>query len=219
MSNNTETVQMTAEERRDYEAYKAEKMKQEAVEKLRQDREAYKQLVDETVNDLFPELEALSGQLAAKKKEVYERFKQVVLIKQELYDGKANNKSNQFSNDAGNRRITLGQYEIDSYDDTVNEGIAKVQAFMESLSKDADSAMLVRTVMQLLAKDQSGNLKASRVLQLRRMAEERGDERFLDGVRIIAAAYRPQVSKYYVRAERKNEQGEWKPVPLGMTES
>lgn len=216
---NTETVQMTAEERRDYEAYKAEKMKQEAADKLRQDREAYKQLVDETVNDLFPELESLSGQLSARKKEVYERFQQAILMKQDLYDGKADNKSNAFINKEQTRRITLGQYEIDSYDDTVNEGIGKVKAYIESLAKDDDSERLVAALLKLLTKDKNGNLKASRVMQLSNMADESGDEWFLDGVRIIKAAYHPTVSKFFVRAEKKNEQGEWVAVPLGMTES
>lgn len=216
---NTETVQMTAEERKEYEAYRAEKMKKEAVERLRQDREAYKQLVNETVNSLFPNLEVVSDQLAARKKEVYERFQQVILMKQDLYDGKSDNKSNTFINDECTRRITLGQYEVDGYDDTVNEGISKVRAYIESLAKDDDSKMLVAALLKLLTKDKKGNLKASRVMQLRKMADERGDEQFMDGVRIIEAAYRPQVSKFYVRAEKKNEQGEWVAVPLGMTES
>ena len=216
---NTETVQMTAEERRDYEAYKAERMKQAAEEKLMQDRETYKQLIDETVNDLFPKLESLSGQLSALKKEAFERFHQALLMKQELYDGKADNKSNAFINKEQKRRIILGQYEIDSYDDTVNEGIGKVKAYIESLAKDKDSAQLVKFLMSLLVKDKNGNLKPSRVLQLRKMADERGNEQFLDGVRIIQAAYHPTVSKFFVRAEKKNEQGEWVAVPLGMTES
>lgn len=216
---NTETVQMTAEERRDYEAYKAEKMKQEAEEKLRQDREAYKQLVDETVNDLFPCLEEASGLLARRKKEVFERFHQAILMKQDLYDGKADNKSNAFINKEQTRRIILGQYETDGYDDTVNEGIGKVKAYLESLAKDEDSKFFVGAILKLLTKDKNGNLKASRVMQLSNMADERGDEQFLDGVRIIKAAYRPQVSKFFVRAEKKNEQGEWVSVPLGMTES
>ena len=216
---NTETVQMTAEERRDYEAYKAERMKQAAEEKLMQDRETYKQLIDETVNDLFPKLESLSGQLSALKKEAFERFHQALLMKQELYDGKADNKSNAFIDKEQKRRIILGRYEIDSYDDTVNEGIGKVKAYIESLAKDKESAQLVKFVMSLLVKDKNGNLKPSRVLQLRKMADERGNEQFLDGVRIIQAAYHPTVSKFFVRAEKKNEQGEWVAVPLGITES
>ena len=219
MKENMETVQMSAEERKEYEAFRAEKMKKEAVERLRQDREAYKQLVDETVNALFPGLEEISGMLAQRKKEAYDRFQQALVMKAELYEKTGDNKSHTFINQEGNRRITLGQYEVDAYDDTVNEGIAKVKAFMESLAKDEESKMLVSGIMKLLTKDKKGNLKASRVMQLRTMADESGNEQFIDGVRIIEAAYRPTVSKCFVRAERKLENGEWVAVPLGMTEA
>ena len=214
-----ETVQMTAEEREEYEAFRAAKMKKEAAEKARQDREAYKQLVDETVNAIFPGLEEMSGLLANRKKEAYDLFQKALLMKADLYENAADNKSNTFINKAGNRRITLGQYEVDGYDDTVNEGIAKVKAFIESLAKDDDSRMLVSAILKLLTKDKKGNLKASRVMQLRKMAEESGNENFMDGVKIIEAAYRPTVSKFYVKAEKRQDNGEWVSVPLGMTES
>lgn len=214
-----ETVQMTKAEREEYEAFRAAKMKKEAAEKARQDREAYKQLVDETVNAIFPGLEEMSGLLANRKKEAYDLFQKALLMKADLYENAADNKSNTFINKAGNRRITLGQYEVDGYDDTVNEGIAKVKAFIESLAKDDDSRMLVSAILKLLTKDKKGNLKASRVMQLRKMAEESGNENFMDGVKIIEAAYRPTVSKFYVKAEKRQDNGEWVSVPLGMTES
>lgn len=210
---------MTKAEREEYEAFRAAKMKKEAAEKARQDREAYKQLVDETVNAIFPGLEEMSGLLANRKKEAYDLFQKALLMKADLYENAADNKSNTFINKAGNRRITLGQYEVDGYDDTVNEGIAKVKAFIESLAKDDDSRMLVSAILKLLTKDKKGNLKASRVMQLRKMAEESGNENFMDGVKIIEAAYRPTVSKFYVKAEKRQDNGEWVSVPLGMTES
>jgi hypothetical protein len=124
-----------------------------------------------------------------------------------------------FTNTKGNKRILLGQYTVDNYDDTVNEGITKVREFIGSLAKDKESGMLVKAILKLLAKDQKGNLKASRVMQLSKMAQESGSEAFIDGVRIIQESYRPIVSKYYVRAEYKNENGKWINVPLGMTEA
>ena len=101
----------------------------------------------------------------------------------------------------------------------MNEGIAKVKDFIGSLAKDDESTMLVRAILKLLSKDQQGNLKASRVMQLRKMAEESGNETFIDGVSIIEQAYNPIVSKYYVRAEYKNDKQQWTNVPLGMTEA
>ena len=59
----------------------------------------------------------------------------------------------------------------------------------------------------------------SRIVQLRKVAMETGDDRFIEGVRIIEEAYQPEVSKQFIRAEIKNENGMWKPIPLGMTES
>lgn len=212
-------VQMSAEERAEFEAFRAEKAKKAAAEKARQDRETYKQLVDETVNAIFPGLEELSRLLAKRKKDAYDRFHQALLMKAELYENTSDNKSNTFINKDGNRRITLGQYEVDNYDDTVNEGIAKVKAFIGSLAKDNESRLLVDAIMKLLTKDKKGNLKASRVMQLRKMAEDSGNSNFLDGVRIIEAAYRPTVSKFYVKAEKKADNGQWVSVPLGITES
>ena len=66
--------------------------------------------------------------------------------------------------------------------------------------------------------DQQGNIKASRVLQLRRMAEETGNERFIEGVKIIEESYQPATTKQYIRAEYKDEKGVWRNVPLSVTD-
>lgn len=214
-----EQVTMTEQERQEFEQFKAEKAKKEALEKQRQDRDAYKTLVNETIDKMFPRLEAVSRALGKNKARAYDAFKKALELKYETYDVKSDQRSHTFTDEKGNRRITLGQYTTDSYDDTVNEGIAKVKEYIGSLAKDDDSRMLVSAVLKLLSRDQAGNLKASRVIQLRKMAEDSGNECFIDGVRIIEAAYRPTVSKYYVRAERKNALGAWENVPLGMTEA
>lgn len=107
----------------------------------------------------------------------------------------------------------------DGYLDTADEGIAIIKEYIQSLATDDKSKSLVGMVMNLLAKDQKGTLKASRIIRLRKIAEESGDERFMDGVRIIEDAYRPEVSKTFIRAEVKDENGAWKSVPLGMTEA
>jgi hypothetical protein len=214
-----EQVTMTAAEKVQFEAFRAEQAKKEQAEQARRNRDAYKALVNETINEMFPKLEIVSLHLAKRKKAVYEAFQDALAMKQDIYDVKADQQSNTFTNTEGTRRIILGQYVTDSYDDTVNEGIAKVKEYIGSLAKDAESKMLVDAILRLLSKDKEGNLKASRVMQLRKMADESGSELFADGVKIIEAAYRPAVSKYYVRAEKKNEQGAWVNIPLGMTEA
>ena len=53
---------------------------------------------------------------------------------------------------------------------------------LEIMLSDATKA-LVNAVLRLLSRDGQGNIKASRVLQLRKKAEDSGDERFLDEIR------------------------------------
>ena len=50
------------------------------------------------------------------------------------------------------------------------------------------------------------------------MAEESGDEKFREGVRIIEEAYQPTESKRFITAEYKDEKGAWRYIPLGMTD-
>jgi hypothetical protein len=212
-------IEMTAAEQLEFEAFKAAREAKGRKEQERQNREAYKALVDETIDSIFPELIEVSKNLQDEKSKVYDAFQQALVMKVDVYGVKSEQHSNMFTNSKGDKRIVLGQYTIDNYDDTVNEGIAKVREFIGSLAKDKESNMLVKAILKLLAKDQKGNLKASRVMQLLKMAEESGNEAFMDGVRIIRDSYKPIVSKYYVRAEHKDKNGKWTNVPLGMTEA
>ena len=132
---------------------------------------------------------------------------------------RSSQRSHQFINSEGTRRITIGFNVIDNYDDTVDAGIAKVKEYISSLARDEQSKILVETVLKLLSKDSKGTLKASRVLQLQQMAEKSENADFIEGVRIIRDAYRPIESKSYVRAEYKSDSGAWVSVPLGMTEA
>lgn len=213
------SVEMSAQELAEFQEFKRQRDKKEKEARRVQDREAYKDLVDETIESVFPALKDLSQQLATKKTEVYSAFHKALAMKMDIFDIKSDQKSHMFTNKEGNKRITLGQYETDGYDDTVNEGIAKVKAFIESLARDKESEMMVRAIIRLLSKDQKGNLKASRVMQLKKMATESGNETFLEGVQIIEESYRPEVSKFYIKAEAKNEIGTWDNIPLGMTEA
>lgn len=221
--NKTVAVEMTAEQYAEYEAMKAQKAENEAVLKAKDDREAYKLLVDETIESTIPELTSLSEDIKTIKKTALENFKAVLEMKAEVIPRKATKEDDQrshtFTNSDGNKRITLGVYVTDGYRDTVEDGIAIVKECIEELGQDAKSMVLVEMVMKLLARDAKGTLKASRVVQLRKTAEKLGDKRLLEGVQIIEESYQPAVSKQYIRAEVKNEFGAWVSVPLGMTEA
>jgi hypothetical protein len=183
--------------------------------KRKEDIATYKDLASEAVNVCFRRLQDVSANLANEKKAIRTSFESSIALKKDLYKNATENYSHTFINKTQDRRITLGHYVVDSYDDTVEDGVAKVKDY---ISSRGDST-LVKIAMQLLSRDQKGNLKASRVMQLQKIANESGDKDFIDGVQIIVDAYKPIASKDYIKAEYKNQRGEWINVPLGMTEA
>lgn len=215
----TKQVSMSAEELAQFEAFKKQQEKEAAAKRRKENREAYAQLVDEEIDAALPELNDLSQQIAAVKSTVYGNFAEVLKMKAEVMgltqDGQ---KSHTFTNSKGDKRITLGVNTVDGYRDTVEDGITMVQQYIQSLAIDENSRALVKTVLRLLSRDQQGNIKASRVLQLRRMAEETGNDQFIEGVRIIEESYQPATTKQYIRAEYKDEKGIWRNVPLSVTD-
>lgn len=215
------TVEMTEQERVEFEAFQAQKAKKAAEEKAKAEREQYKQLVDEEIERSIPLLLAISGEIKESKQRVLDNFKTILEMKGEIFKTKVKDdqRSHTFTNSEGNKRITLGVYVVDDYRDTVNEGIDMVKDYISGLANDEKTQALVSMVLRLLARDAKGTLKASRIIQLRKIADEMGAEEMLRGVKIIEEAYQPAVSKQFIRAEIKTENGMWKPIPLGMTES
>lgn len=226
-NNNTTQVEMTAEELEQFQAFKQEQAKRQAQERVELLEKNYKDMVEKFVNRTIQKLRPLSEKIRQKKEEVLDEASALSALKQELLElnGKNMPKSHQYTSAAGDKRVTIGVYETDAYDDTVEEGIAIVKEYIESLASDEKSAQLVKMVMSLLQRSANGALKASRVVRLHKLAEESGDQRFIEGVRIIEAAYRPAISRTYIRCEVRQideESGvvkDWEQLPLGMTES
>ena len=213
---------MTDAELEQFRAFQAERQKKAAEEKRKEMQATYKDMVDEEIEAAIPELKSISNDIKSVKAKVIENFKSILEMKYEMFQlqGKdMDNKSHTWTNTKGDKRITLGKYVTDGYLDTAEDGIDIVREYIESLASDEKSKTLVGLVMKLLSKDQKGTLKASRIIQLRKLADESGDERFIEGVKIIEDAYNPAISKTFIRAEIKDENGMWKAIPLGMTEA
>ena len=227
MDKNTQTVEMTAEDLEQFQLFKQEQARRQAEERIELLRKNYNDMAENFVNRTIKKLSPLSERIKKQKEEVLEEAAALTALKRELLDidGKAMPKSHQYSNAAGNKRVTIGVYETDAYDDTVEEGIAIVKEYIESLASDERSAQLVKMVMSLLQRNAAGALKASRVVRLHKLADESGSPRFIEGVKIIESAYRPAISRTYIRCEVRNidEQTgvvkDWESIPLGMTES
>ena len=112
--------------------------------------------------------------------------------------------------------MALGYRTNDGWDDTVNVGVDKVKTFIKSLAKDEDSAALTEMVMNLLAKDRKGNLKASRVLQLREIARKSGYPQLIEATDIIQNAYRPVDTRQYISVSYKDDKGVKQTLPLSL---
>ena len=213
-------VTMTAEQLAKWEAFQEAEAKKEAAELRKQQRETYAQMVDEELESAIPELVNLSAGIKAVKDTVFGNFAAIIDMKAELFGTKDGGQySHTFTNSDSTLRLTLGVNTVDGYRDTVEDGIAMVRGYIESLATDDKTQALVSAVLRLLSRDGQGNLKASRVLQLRKMAEDSGDEQFLEGVRIIEESYQPSETRRYIRAQRKDPRtGAWRNIPLGITD-
>lgn len=216
-------IEMTAGQAAAFKAFQEAEERKAAQEKAKQMRTDYVTMVDNEIESAIPVLRELSEDIKTVKQKVYDNFRTILDLKAEMFrlsKGKEIDvKSNTFTNSRGDMRITLGAYMLDNYLDTAEDGVAIVKEYISSLAKDDESQALVNMVLKLLAKDAKGTLKAQRIIQLRKIADESGNERFIEGVKIIEDAYKPIPSKTFVQAQVKNSMGAWENIPLGMTES
>ena len=201
---------------------RAEKAKREAEEKHAQEVKTYKELVDEAVNLTVPEAQDISRILEQKKAAIFERFHNIISMKDELFSGSSKAKDGRFTDTFTNKdstaRVTLGFNTNDAYDDTYTAGVEKVKEYIQSLASDDKSRQLAEMVNTLLMeRSKPGQLKAQNVLRLESMANEIGDPTFIEGMKIIRDAYRPDRTKQFVKVEVKDESGKFQTVSLNMT--
>lgn len=213
-------VTLSASELAEFQAFKAAQAAKRAKDERKQNLDTFNAMIDEQIACTIPELKDISEQLSTVKKTVFENFRALLDMKKDIMKmTKDGQRSHTFTTSDGQSRIELGLYQLDNYKDTVNDGIAMIKEFIKGLAKDPETQSLVDMVLKLLSKDQKGNLKASRVLQLRQMADKINDDRFTEGVEIIMNSYAPIASKQFIRAFIKGEDGEWLPIPLSITDA
>lgn len=184
--------------------------------RIQAERDAYTDLVDTTVRENVKRLQELSNEMARVKEEVFASFEAIIQSKEELFKVKVNRKSDTFTTSDGMMRIKLGYRTLDSYNDTVNAGLALVEKFLATLAKDENSAGLVGTIMSLLSKNQKGDLNARKVLELEKLSQKYNDKDFVEGIRIIKEAYNPTESGQFISVEIKNDEGKMEALPLSI---
>lgn len=217
------TVEMTAEEKAAWEASKKRAVK-------REQRKQLQELVDAEMGVAVSALMDCSNLLKTVKGKIFANFDTIMKLRRELNEDDNPESDEQFSftftSSDGLQRLRIGYNMNDNYLMQVEDGIKKVREYLQSLAKDEASGRLVDAVMSLLSRDQKGNLKASRVLKLSKMAEDSGNETFKEGMAIIRDAYSPTPGKTYIRCQVKTtktaddgtESQEWTDVGLSMAE-
>lgn len=215
------TVFMTEEQLARFRAFEEAEAKKAAEQKKKEDRMAYDELVDQAIEEAFPRLQNVSDSLRMTKKTVQGAFAAILEMKRDVLQlTKEKQRSHTWTHSNGKLRITIGSHKCDGWKDTVTDGVQMVKDACMDLIKDDTTRALVNQIMALMSPDKEGNLKAAKALQLRKLADELHNDRISEGVQIIEEAYIPSLSKTYIYGEVKDEAtGDWKSIPLGMTEA
>ena len=208
-------TKMTPEERATLKAQLEAEERAES-QKRQESIEAYKQSVDEFCKDVFGRMQRVSEMMRAEKERTFFASNILIEMKEQLFNTKQDRHSNQFTTADGKITVALGYRTNDGWDDTVNEGIAKVKEYLESLSATEEGAKAVSIIMKLLAKDKKGNLRASAMIQLEQEASKNGNPLFVEGVQIIRDSYRPVDSCQFISVSYKDENGVKHVLPLSL---
>lgn len=208
-------TKLTAEQRAELKA-QLEAEERAEKQKRQDDIDAYKHSVDEFVRTTFERMKKVSELMREEKNTAFTAADTIIALKDELYDTKTDRHSNSFTSSDGMISITLGRRTNDGWDDTVNVGVQKVHDFFKSMARDEEMAALTEMVMSLLARDKKGNLKASRVLQLREVARKSGYSDLMEAVDIIQQAYKPVESVEFISVQYKDENGVKQTLPLSL---
>lgn len=184
---------------------------------LQRERQSYMNMRDEFVTRTFRSLKQLSDCMLEEKQTIFEESATLDEMQQRLFKVKLDRKSRTLTHSDGRISIKVGNRLNDGWDDTVEIGIEKVREYLGTLATDEKSARLVNAITQLLAKDQKGTLKANKVLELEKMANEAQDATFLEGIRIIKDAYRPVPTCQFVEVKYKDDNDVERSLPLSMS--
>lgn len=208
--------QMTAAERAALRE-QLEALERADSQKRQESIDAYKQMVDEFCVEVFGRMKKVSDQLRTEKERVFGDAELLIKQKEQLFKVKQDRHSNQFTTSDGKYTVALGYRTNDGWDDTVNEGIAKVKEYLATLASTEEGARAVSIILKLLTKDKKGNLKASSMIQLEQEAAKNGDPLFIEGVQIIRDAYRPVDSCQFISVSYKDDNGVKHTLPLSLS--
>jgi len=205
--------QLTPEQKK---ALKDQIRAEEAAEKAQ--RKQYKEIASAEVENHVKRLKETVELMKKVKVEVYNSLNTLVKTKSEVFETDEAQKTHTFTTLDGKLRITMGSRDISHWDGTETSGVVKIKEYLKSLAKDAKSAELVAMVEGMLKPDKKGMLDPRRIMELSKIAEDGGNELFMDGINIIISAYKVVGSKMYLEAYEKDEAGAWNNINLNFAE-
>lgn len=202
---------------------KAQLEAEERAEKdrKRMERNTYEDLRNAQVLSTFKQLQKISSELELAKQRVFDEFSALLKMKQELFElteeQMLSQGSHTFTSTDGEVSVVIGHNVIDRWDETVSVGVERVNEWLKGLARDENSSMLVGMIRDLMKPNKEGVLKANRILDLSKKAAEIGDKDLIEAVDLIRDAYRPAKTSTYVKAKFKDDNGQTRWLPLGMS--
>ncbi|MCA0428365.1 MAG: DUF3164 family protein [Bacteroidetes bacterium] len=196
----------------------ARKELKELEEREKAERRTYKEIASNEVYNHVKRLKETVEAMKSVKVEIYNSLRTLVESKKEVFDTQESQKSHTFTTTDGRFRIIMGVRDISQWDGTETAGINKIQDYLKSLAKDTRSAELVNMVQGMLKPDKKGMLDPRRIVELSKIAEEGGNELFMDGINIIIAAYKVVGSKMFLEAYEKSKDNSWQNINLNFSE-
>lgn len=214
-------VQITAEEMAELLQLRAEKAAKQAEEKAEAERTTYRQLERQLVDNHIEELKNCSKLLGDAKGKVLQEADIIIKMKEELFGAKSTQLSHSFMSSCGKYRVKVGCNTKDGWDNTAEDGVRIIMEYITARPGESDKSQKLSSIIsQFLTRDRTGRLRLDNIITLERKAQELKIPEIIRGVAIIREAYRPEITKRYVRAEYRNEEtGAWVNIPLGMTDA
>ena len=192
-----------------------DKARRESTKKLRDD---YEKMKDDEVKMAFSHLQKVSTALSEEKVNVFNQFGALLAMKKELYnlteEQIAFQQSHTFTSTDGRISVIIGSNVIDRWSDDVEIGVERINKWIDSKIENPEDRAAIRALMKT---NKDGDLKANRILDLSKHANERGDEELIDAVNFIRDQYRPEKTSTYVKVKYKDEKDQWLWLALSMS--
>lgn len=160
----------------------------------------YKDLIDELVGSLAPELADFATVQNLTVEKTFNAFDKALKLKMEIYEYSDDQYSHTFTARDGMSSITLGYNSIIGFDGTEAAGVIKIREYLTSLSdQDENKDILIDLLNTFMKPDKKGNLNPARIAELVAKKEIAKSDLFSDGVDIIVSAQFKARSSQFVR--------------------